>query len=321
MKFGLALPHYDFALPGNTPLTFEAIRKIAKLAEKVGFDSIWVSDHLKFDLAKYGGDSSERRCFEWSSLLGSLSPEIQRSRLGVLVVCLPIRVPLLVARSAITLHNLTNARFELGLGAGWYRPDFEHAGVPYETASSRIQKLVEGALDIVAVMERTLDSDPDKSTRGLKRPPVTIGGKGGHQLLDAVARAADKWNISWAVTPNRLRELLNRLHDACETIDRDPGTVGVSVGLTSLAATSEGDLKERFERFASAVPVRPPTLDELRFDRLVGTGGEIAERIGHFEELGVEEIICSFGPVPFSLTGTDEIEAFAELVIHGKQHK
>lgn len=319
MKFGLALPHYDFSMPEDSPLTAGAVREIAVRAERIGFDSIWVSDHLKFDLAKYGGDSAERECFEWSTLLGALSSDICRARLGTLVVCLPIRVPLVVARSAITLHNLTDSRFELGLGAGWYRPDFELAGVPFGTAPSRIGQLVDGTREIVALMEHSSDCEGDKSGQKPNRPPVTIGGKGGTQLLDAVARVADKWNISWGVTPNRLRDLLGRLHDACEAIERDPASVGVSVGLTSLVAANDTELARRFEHFTSALPVKPPLLDELRRERLVGTEGEVNERIGQFEDLGVEEIICSFGPVPFSLASTEEIETFAELVIHGQR--
>lgn len=315
MRFGIALPHYDFSLPGEGPLTVETVREIALRAETIGFDSAWVSDHLKFDLAKYGGDSTERECLEWSTLLGALSSDIQKARLGVLVVCMPIRPPLLVARSAITLHNLTNSRFELGLGAGWYQPDFEFAGVQFGTASSRIDRLTRGAREVVALMERSSDRRTGESVHGRSRPAVTIGGKGGPRLLDAVARVAEKWNISWGVTPDRLRDLLGRLHDACEVVDRDPASVGVSVGLTTLVAANERDLKRRFERFAGALPVQPPTLEELRRERLAGTKDEVAERIGQFEELGVEEIICSLGPVPFTLVNPEEMEIFAELVI------
>lgn len=319
MKFGLALPHYDFSIPGESLLAAGTVREIAMRAEEIGFDSIWVSDHLKFDLAKYGGDSAERECFEWSTLLGALSSDIHKARLGTLVVCLPIHVPLVVARSAITLHNLTDSRFELGLGAGWYRPDFELAKVPFGTASSRIRQLLDGTREIVALMEHSSDHGVDKSGRKPRRPPVTIGGKGGAELLDTVARAADKWNISWGVTPNHLRDLLVHLRDACETVNRDPDSVGVSVGLTTLVGSDDRDLEQRFGRFVESVPVKPPTLDELRRERLVGTEAEVAEKIDQFQDLGVEEIICSFGPVPFSLASTEEIESFAELVIHGKR--
>ncbi|RIK11370.1 MAG: hypothetical protein DCC49_00215 [Acidobacteria bacterium] len=315
MKFGLALPHYDFSLPGKTPLTFEAIRDIASRAEDLGFESVWVSDHLRFDLAKYGFDSTMRECFEWSTLLGALSSEVRAARLGVLVVCLPIRPPLVVARSAITLHNLTDSRFELGLGAGWYQPDFELAGVPFGTPSSRIGRLIDGAREIVALMELSTGNNAPESELGPRRPAVTIGGKGGPKLLDAVAQIAEKWNISWAVTPERLRELLARLRDACDAADRDPSSVEITVGLTSLVAASEHELNRHYERFADAAPVKPLSLGELRRERLVGTRAEVVEKIGQFEALGVEEIICSFGPVPFSVASEDEVEAFADLVI------
>ena len=55
MKFGLALPQYDYSVPGQDPLEFETIAEHARAAERVGFDSVWLSDHLFLDLAKYGG--------------------------------------------------------------------------------------------------------------------------------------------------------------------------------------------------------------------------------------------------------------------------
>ena len=55
MRFGLALPHYDFSLPGGERISFDGMARFAQMAERLEFDSAWVSDHFFLSLARYGG--------------------------------------------------------------------------------------------------------------------------------------------------------------------------------------------------------------------------------------------------------------------------
>ena len=64
MLFGLALPHYDFSIPGESPLRFETIADQARTAEALGFDSLWVSDHVSLSIERYGGPPGEYFAYE-----------------------------------------------------------------------------------------------------------------------------------------------------------------------------------------------------------------------------------------------------------------
>src|SRR5437867_4125038 len=120
MKLGLALPHYDFSFPDHAPVTMARILDYARRAEAVGFDSVWVSDHLFLDLGKYGGPPQRQATPEALAMLAAVAATTSRVRLGSLVLCASFRHPALLASQARSLHDLSEGRFELGLGAGWY---------------------------------------------------------------------------------------------------------------------------------------------------------------------------------------------------------
>ena len=92
MRFGLALPHYDFSGPDPGPVTFDRLRSVAQEAERMGFSSVWVSDHFFLDLARYGGPAEPAGSLELFTALAGLATVTQRVRLGTLVgglmVCL-----------------------------------------------------------------------------------------------------------------------------------------------------------------------------------------------------------------------------------------
>lgn len=318
MKFGLALPHYDFSLPGKARVTWDDLSGFAVHAEHLGFDSLWISDHILFDVAKYGGPAEACETFEWVTTLGALARVTSQIRLGVLVACAPLRSAPITAKSAATLDQISEGRFELGLGAGWYRPDFDLTGVEFRSAQIRIDDLVETALAISSLLTGEGVAALTPAPVQKPRPPIFFGGKGGGHLLDAVAKAADGWNLAWSVTPERYESLIANLATACERRDRDPASVSLSVGLTTLVGRNETDFVRRFERMTAGTwPLPPDSIAELKAARLAGTPSEVEDRIGTFEALGVKEIISCFGPAPFMVAVPDDLDFFAETIISG----
>ncbi|TMK81349.1 MAG: LLM class flavin-dependent oxidoreductase, partial [Actinobacteria bacterium] len=102
MKVGLALPHYDFSLgdfsfPSEQPATVARVVDYARRAEVLGFDSVWVSDHLFLDLAKYGGPPKRYGTPEATSMLTALAGATERIRFGSLVLCASFRHPVFLA--------------------------------------------------------------------------------------------------------------------------------------------------------------------------------------------------------------------------------
>src|SRR3972149_5610425 len=148
MKVGLALPHYD--APGaQVPL--DHVVAVAKEAEGLGFDSVWVSDHLVFDLSKYGGSPDLIGSLEPLTTLSVLAAETSAVRLGTMVLCNELRPPAVVAKMAATIDRASGGRLELGMGAGWYEGDFRHFGLPFPPPGVRLARLAE-AVEVVKLL-------------------------------------------------------------------------------------------------------------------------------------------------------------------------
>jgi alkanesulfonate monooxygenase SsuD/methylene tetrahydromethanopterin reductase-like flavin-dependent oxidoreductase (luciferase family) len=188
MRFGLALPHYDSSFEGEVA-SWESVRRVAATAEDSGWDSVWVSDHLFLDWSKYGGSSEPRGSLECWMTLSGLAAATSRVRLGSLTLCNDLRNPALVAKMAATLDVISGGRLDLGLGAGWYEPEYAAAGIEFSPAGTRIARLGEAVEIVGRLLEGEELTYPGRhySIRGAicrpgplqtPRPPVWVGGQG-----------------------------------------------------------------------------------------------------------------------------------------------
>lgn len=135
MRVGLALPHYDFSLPGGGAISFARVAEEAVRAERLGFDSVWVSDHFFASLERYGGDEHLYGTVEPLTTLAALAPMTERVRLGTLVLSAAFRHPAVLAKSATAVDRLSGGRLELGIGAAGVLLDYEALGLePWSTA-------------------------------------------------------------------------------------------------------------------------------------------------------------------------------------------
>ncbi len=329
MRIGLALPQYDFSVPGESPLTWATLSAFARRADEIGFDSLWLSDHLFFDIAKYGGSPEPSGAYEPISTLAALSRDVKRARLGTLVLCEALRPATVLAKGLASLDRITGGRLDVGLGAGWYEPEYAAIGMDFPAPGVRLARLAE-AVQIVSEM---LGPDGGPCTfdgkyhcadgaRNLPpalqrpRPPVFVGGKG-PRLIQLAVDLADGWNTCWVWTPEAYRERLDVLDAACERSARDPQTVWRSLGLYALCGEDEADLERRFERLRANTPpgvLDSTTLDEWRVGRLVGTIDQVREQAATWASLGVESLILGVGAVPFHVGAADDVELLAEAL-------
>jgi probable F420-dependent oxidoreductase len=327
VQFGLALPHYDFSIPGENPLRFETIVEHARLAEDLGFDSLWVSDHVSLSIERYGGPPGESFAYEPLTTLAALAGVTARARLGTLVLSEVLRPAGVLAKTLATLDRLSGGRLDIGIGAGWYAPDYEAVGLSLPSPGERLARLREALAVLDALLPggpATLDGKAHlvrdatnlPPARQQPRPPIFVGGKG-DRLLRLVAEMADGWNTCWAWTPDDYRGRLDVLHRACDAVGRDPATVRRTLGLYALAGENEADLVARYERMQAQAPGgmldRVP-LDEWRAGRLVGTPEQLAEQLAGWAALGVAELIVCAGPLPFSVSGRDDLELLAGVL-------
>jgi probable F420-dependent oxidoreductase len=329
MRIGLALPHYDFSQPDRSPVTWERLAGVARRAEALGFDSVWISDHFFLSLARYGGPDRPYGSVEPMAALAGLAVVTDRVRLGTLVLGASFRHPAILAKAAVTVDLLSAGRLDLGVGAGWYEDEYLAFGYEFGTLSRRFEILEE----TVEVLSLLFGEKEPVTWEGAHfrleeaycrprpvqepRPPLWFGGKGGPRLARLIARRGDGWNTVWAWTPEEYAERARVLDDACAAEGRDPASVRRSVGLYAVVGTDRPDLEARWRSLQRWAPgaLDGKTPDEWGRDKLVGTPEQVMERLAAFGRLGVEEMILSTGPLPFAVPDDEMLDVVAERII------
>ncbi len=326
MRLGLALPHYDTSFAGE-PVTWESLRRVATVAENSGFDSLWVSDHLFLDWGKYGGPGTRQGSFECWTTMTAVAALTTKVRIGSLTLCNDLRNPGLLAKMAASLDVLSGGRLDVGMGAGWYEPEYAAAGISFDRPGTRIERLGEAAEIVRALLSgeqltykgRYFTLDGAVCRPGpiqQPHPPIWIGGKG-DRLLRTLARVADGWNFSWLGSIDSYRERLDAFEKACAQQERDPTSIGRSVGVYMIAGQDDSDAKRRYARLVERTPpgVLQPTngsagvsWEEFKGRSLSGGVAEVGEKLAALQALGVDEVIVSAGALPFQVSDLEDVE-------------
>jgi probable F420-dependent oxidoreductase len=278
MTLGLNLPYNEGAMDGATP-HWADILAMARAAEDVGFDAVWVSDHVGF------GDPDGEWSGAWESwtLLAALAALTDRVQLGTYVLAVPLRNPALLAKMAETLDEVSGGRVILGLGAGWNEPEFRSYGIPFDDRFDRF----EDGLRIIAGMLRTGRSthagtvSQTRSARLAPRGPRPDGlpimvGATGPRMLRLTAELADHWNGGLR-TADEAAGLLAHVDEACRAAGRDPATMTRSVEVLVRAIPSPDG--------------GPPEERELR-----GTVDDVAAALGAYAALGLDHLQVQLRP-------------------------
>ena len=325
MDIGLALPQYDFSVPGESPLRWETLLGWAERAEALGFGSVWLSDHLFLDISRYGAAPGDHGCFDPLVSLAAIARRTTSVRLGTLTLCVPLRRATVLAKALATLDVVSGGRVTVGLGAGWYAPELVAAGMELDRPGLRLARLAES----VQVVRGMFGGGPftfegtyehAHQARCLPRPvqrpapPIWVGGKG-ERLVELAGRHADGWNTAWIVSPGEWAGRAALLDSACERAGRDPASVTRSVGLYALAGEDEADLARRYRRLRELSPpgvIDNVDLSDWRKGRLVGTVEQVREQLAQWESLGVSSLILSAGALPFALASADDVALLAE---------
>ena len=327
MRAGLALPQFDYSAAGESRLSWDTVASYATLGEQCGFDSLWLCDHLFLSTEKYGGPVEPSDGFEPIATLGALARVTTRARLGALVFCEALRPASVLAKALASLDVVMGGRLEVGLGAGWYAPEYPPIGMEMPSLDVRLARLRDALVVCRGMLDggpfthdgryhRAQDAPNEPAACQQPHPPITVGGKG-DRLLRVAAELADVWNTCWAWTPDAYAERVAALERACDAVDRDPATLGRSLGLYSLCGEDDADLAARFRRLQDVSPrgvLDGVTLDEWRVGRLVGTVDEVAEQVARWEALGVDTLVLGVGAVPFAVTAPDDVELLAHAV-------
>ncbi|HLH22695.1 MAG TPA: TIGR03560 family F420-dependent LLM class oxidoreductase [Chloroflexota bacterium] len=299
-------------------LTWDRWRRIVAAVERLGFESLWLSDHF------LSLSSSERESLECWVALTVAAAETTRVRLGPLVSPMTFRPPALLARMAVAVDHLSGGRLVLGVGAGWNDVEHRAYGIPYPPARERLDLLAEG----IEVIRRLCEEGPahyvgryyqldgaDLQPKPRQRPrlPLLIGGMGERRTLPLVARYADEWNLTTA-DPALYRAKSERLAACCREIGRDPATIARSVAVGLLVGRDAAELGARCEVLRRLLPrLAPLSLGEIpeamrAVGWVVGTPAEVAAQLRALAAAGVERAMLQ-------LTDQTDLAAL-ELVAH-----
>ncbi len=299
MELGLFLPTIE-ALHGRRWLPrWSELRDIARVAEQVGFDTLFVPDHLIMRASAYWGfdDGQSRGTWEAWTILTALAGVTTKIAVGSYVLANSFRQPSLVAKMAVTLDEVSGGRLVLGLGTGSHMPEYDAFGYPTDRLAGRFAEALEiivpllrdGYVDFAGNYYAARDCELlPRGPRG-QGPPIWIAGFG-PRVMRLAARWADAFNTSWHTDPRSLDEPFARLADACSAEGRDPATLRRTIG-TFVSFAEEPDPSGR-------------TAGALR-----GSAADIAKRLTDFKALGVEHVTCMLQPPDVA-----QVERFADVI-------
>ena len=252
-------------------LDWESWRSTCTTAERLGLESVWLSDHLQ-------SSWNARHGLETWTALAVAAAETQRLVLGPLVSPVTFREPAIVARMAESLQSLSGGRFVVGLGLGWNADEHAAAGIAFPSVDERSRRLA-------AAAERI---------RCETNVPLLIGGSGARGTLPLVARYANQWNMTTASVADFSR-VSRQLDALCADVGRAARDILRSLACGVLVGHDARDLHARAERMRTCIAPLADVEDVLQAARemgwLVGTTGEIRGRLQAFAAAGVERAI------------------------------
>jgi alkanesulfonate monooxygenase SsuD/methylene tetrahydromethanopterin reductase-like flavin-dependent oxidoreductase (luciferase family) len=299
-------------------LSWDEIKELVVTGEQVGFDSVWIPDHLIHEpegVDPYG-------IWEAWSLISALAAVTDRVRIGPHVLCTGWRNPALIAKMADTVDEISNGRLILALGAGWHQPEYRAFGFPFDHRIGRFAESVEIITSLLRYGKTTFEGqfsqaiDCELRPRGPSPsgPPIMIGTiagtplggwlgieRGGDRVLDLVARYADIWNCPIVNDPELIPGIREMIDIACVRNDRDPSSLkrtnGIAFNLPGWE-TTPGNPNTRARRLAMGATE--------------GTPQELAQRLWDFSEQGVAEVHVQLDPE--TPAGIEQFAATLELL-------
>lgn len=274
LKIGVQLPEVE------RPVRWTELMEMARTAERIGLDSVWLGDHLVY---RYPGEAARGPWEAWSTL-AALAVATERIEIGPLVASLGFHSPAMIAKKAATIDEISGGRFLLGIGAGWHEPEYRAYGFAFDHRASRFEE----AYTVLRTLLRAGEIDFDGRYYQIRdcvlvprgpRPagPPLIVGSFGERVLRATLPTVDGWNAWYGDYGNdreRLRTLLGRIDAVCREVGRDPATLSRSVAplvrMTGGRGRPGGSPEERAMPWISGNPA--VLADELRALAALGIG-------------------------------------------------
>jgi alkanesulfonate monooxygenase SsuD/methylene tetrahydromethanopterin reductase-like flavin-dependent oxidoreductase (luciferase family) len=292
LKIGVQLPEVEYVA------RWPELRDMARAAEDVGLDSVWVGDHLLYR----EDDGSARGPWEAWTLLSALAAVTSRVELGPLVASTSFHNPAMLAKIAATVDEISGGRLILGLGAGWNEVEYRAYGFPFDARVSRFEEaftiirtlLREGFIDFEGRFYTVRDCELLPRGPRTGGPPLMVGSIG-PRMLRITLPHVDAWNTWYSWYGNRaagIPPLMDQVDQGSRDVGRAPEavtrTAALLVRMPGGGGRTEGDRRDR-----SAKP-------------LLGTPEVLAEELRSLAAAGVHHVQLVLDPIDRS-----SIEALA----------
>jgi F420-dependent oxidoreductase-like protein len=305
-------------------MTWPKWQGLVAAVETLGFAGLFRADHFTIQ-----AQPPDQDALELIVSLTYLADHSQRLHFGSLVAPFSMRDPVMLARQASALDDLSHGRMVLGIGAGWNEREHAVFGYPLGDNATRFARLEEG----LEVITRLLRSDERVSHNGrffhlneamlLPRPAraggprILIGGSGLKRTLPLAARYADIWNGD-GLSPQGFRERSLRLDELVQAAGRQPQAVKRTTSVFVVCGRDAAENERRAAAFRRFVPdfATAPLADVLHtlrtgWQALVGTPDEVVEQIAAYAEAGVEELMLHWNDT----SELEGLELLAEQVL------
>ncbi|HSF30577.1 MAG TPA: LLM class F420-dependent oxidoreductase [Candidatus Tectomicrobia bacterium] len=269
MQFGLSLPHFrQVASP-------EAIRRVAQDAEHLGYDGIWVSDHIVIPASAV--DRFGSMFYEPLTVLGFAAACTTRVRLGTTVIILPYRNPLVAAKVLSTLDILSGGRVTAGMAVGWTEDEFKALGVPFKERGALSDEYIAAFKALWTQDKPTFRGQYVRfeniafEPKPVQKPhiPIWIGGNSKRAIRRAVA-LGDCWHPTRPLVED-VKAGVAYLHEVCAQRGRAPGSLTVAV-------------RQPLKFYAGAEA-------SVRRRPLLGSAQKIIDDIGLYRDAGVQYLM------------------------------
>jgi F420-dependent oxidoreductase-like protein len=296
MKFGIMVPQgwrMDLVDFPDSVEAYESMTTVAREAEALGFNSVWLYDHFHTIPLP-----SQEVTFECWMSTAALARDTKRVRIGQMVTCNGYRNPALLAKMASTVDVMSHGRLDFGIGAGWYQHEYLAYGYNYPETPERLRYLREAVQVILAMWTQDEAVFEGKyyqvrgainQPKGVQKPhiPLLIGGGGEKVTLKLVAQYADACNIGGGDVQT-IRHKLDVIKMHCEQLGREYENIRRTTSIICvIGETEKSALASLSEQQRSLVSM-------MQANSLIGTPESMRKRIADYEAAGIQELIIWF---------------------------
>ena len=281
---------------------------MSETAERLGFDSVWVWDHLLL------GSRKVFPVLDSLTTLAAIGSRTNKLRLGTGVLIISLRNPLVLSKVVSTIQLFTGGRLILGTASGWYEREFKAVGVDFKKRGSLFEsrfKLLRSLLEEGDVNYTGEGLGLEHATiepRTKEKIPLLIGGYS-DRVLDRAGRLSDGW-ISYYYTPQGFEESFAKVKSSAEKVGKSSRDL-LAIDIVPLALArsyEEGDMMAR--EFTSRYMDLPKNTGCTVESSIRGTAKDCIDQIRKYEEAGVKELV--FIPSNYDL---DQVEIASNEIL------